>query len=182
MRPLVGAVRRQDDGLVIGNAERHPDQHAGALPRRGEPPGEQSRKVCLPRRKSLPVGSKLGDAAASLVASPVLLTSPHSASTSPPLHLGAATFFLTSPHDRLHSTRDLGSFRIVPLLALLVGRRMMFRKSAAIVVVGLLLCILASPSRSQDEKARDGNIQITLKKSFITEYKSRVTIDVDDFI
>jgi hypothetical protein len=62
----------------------------------------------------------------------------------------------------------------------------MIRRGVIAAALGLLLCALATRSFSQPEHgepfAANGNIQITLKKDFIKTYKSRVTIDADDFV
>ncbi len=63
---------------------------------------------------------------------------------------------------------------------------MTLRKSLLFLAPALLLCALASlpfnGARAADDFAANGNIQIQLKKSFVKDFKSRVTIDADDFI
>jgi hypothetical protein len=62
----------------------------------------------------------------------------------------------------------------------------MSRKSVSAAALGLCLCALALARLSRGEvpdfSAANGNIQITLKKSFIKDYKNRVTIEADDFV
>jgi hypothetical protein len=59
----------------------------------------------------------------------------------------------------------------------------MIRKSVLLVPLALLL-VATVPSVGQEPKhtGTDGNIQITLNKKFIADYKNRVTIDTDDYI
>ena len=62
----------------------------------------------------------------------------------------------------------------------------MLRKSIGFAFAGLLVAavpFLAIAGGQQDDKfATSGNITITLKKDFITEYKNRATIDADDYV
>jgi hypothetical protein len=63
----------------------------------------------------------------------------------------------------------------------------MFRKSLAFGFAGLLLVAIpflaaAAGGHPKDPSATSGNITITLKKSFITAYKNRATIDADDYV